>query len=41
MPTDKTIKISEQCHEQLSDYKEAHGHKSFDSAIRELVGDAV
>jgi len=40
MPTDKTLKISEQAHGDLADYKHEHGHKSFDSAIRDLLREA-
>ena len=33
----KTIKISEEAHSALKDYKDENGHTSFDSAIREVV----
>jgi predicted CopG family antitoxin len=40
MPDKKTVKISEEAHERLSDYKEEYGHTSFDSAIREAINDS-
>jgi len=34
---DKTIGISDEVHERLTEYRDDHGHSSFDSAIRELL----
>jgi len=39
MVQDKTMKISKVAHQRLTDYKERFGHKSYDSAIRELISD--
>jgi len=36
MADKKTIKVSEQAHSELEQYKEDNGHTSFDSAIRGL-----
>jgi predicted CopG family antitoxin len=37
--SEKTLKISETAHKRLTDYKAEFGHKSFDSAIRELIAE--
>ena len=33
----KSIKVSEQVHSGLTDFKESHGHSSIDSALREIM----
>jgi len=33
----KSIKVSEQVHTGLTDFKEGHGHSSIDSALREIM----
>ena len=40
MATETNVKISEEVHERLSEYKEEYGHTSFDSAIREAINDS-
>jgi len=33
----KNIKLSDEAHEQLSEYRDENGHTSIDSAVRELL----
>lgn len=33
----KNVKLSDEAHERLSNYRDEHGHTSLDSAVRELL----
>ena len=37
MALDKSIKVSEQVHSDLKDFKEKKGHSTMDSALREIM----
>lgn len=37
MALTETVKLSEQAKERLEQYRDDHGHTSFDSAVRELL----
>ena len=37
---EKSIKVSDETHRRLENYKEIYGHTSFDSAIREALMDS-
>jgi len=39
MSSDKMVKLSETAHHRLQDYKNRFEHKSFDSAVRELIAE--
>jgi len=37
MPLGNTVKLSDPAYERLKEFRDAHEHTSFDSAIRELL----